>query len=267
MATAKGQPVADQIVERESHHCNGCLRTESTEKFLVCGGCKATRYCKKSCQIKDWQNHKATCLAIQKLSDNVYENELGKGDGEDKQAFVSHLTPKDQVKVSKLVGRKYLINCKLNGVELSALFDTGAQVSIISLKQLRNHFPLVEIQDIKDLQESTVDLELTTANGTKLPYSGWVKIDFELINSGVNLTNALEVPMLVTEFSLDQPIILYNVIEEMVKNNNAPDEQNLLLLLSASFPGTSSSNLNAFVNFIQTNLLMKSVLLKMEREI
>ena len=219
---------------------------------MVCGGCKATRYCKKSCQIKDWQNHKTICLAIQKLSDNIYENELGKGDSEDKQAFVSHLTPKDQVKVSKLVGRRCLINCKLNGAELTALFDTGAQVSIISLKQLRNHFPLVEIQDIKDLLESTVDLELTTANCTKLPYSGWVKIDFELINSGVNLTNALKVPMLVTEFSLDQPIIGYNVIEEMVKNNNAPDEQNLLLLLSASFPGTSSSNLNAFVNFIQT---------------
>ena len=117
---------------------------------------------------------------------------------------------------------------------------------------MRKHFPLVEIQDIKDLLESTVDLELTTANFTKLPYSGWVKVDFELINSGVNLTNALEVPMLVTEFSLDQPIIGYNVIEKMVKNNNAPDEQNLLLLLSASFPGTSSSNLNAFVNYIQT---------------
>ena len=117
---------------------------------------------------------------------------------------------------------------------------------------MRKDFPLVEIQDIKDLLESTVDLELTATNGTKLPHSGWVKIDFELINSGVNLTNVLEVPMLVTEFSLDQPIIGYNVIEEMVKNNNAPDKQNFLLLLSASFPGTSSSNLNAFVNFIQT---------------
>ena len=167
---------------------------------MVCGGCKVTRYCKKFCQIKDWQNHKAICLAIQKLSENIYENELGKGDSEDKQAFVSHLIPKDQVKVSKLVSRKCLINCKLNGVELTALFDTGAQLSIISLKQLRKHFPLVEIQDIKDLLESTVDLELTTANGTKLPYSSWVKIDFELINSGVNLTNALEVPMLVRIF-------------------------------------------------------------------
>ena len=49
----------------------------------------------KGLQIKDWQNHKAICLAIQKLSDNIYENELGKGDSEDKQAFVSHLTPKD----------------------------------------------------------------------------------------------------------------------------------------------------------------------------
>ena len=73
------------------------------------------------------------------------------------------------MKVSKLVGRKCLINCKLNGIELTALFDTGAQVSIISLKQLRNHFPLVEIQDIKDLLESTVDLELTTANALSCP--------------------------------------------------------------------------------------------------
>ena len=95
---------------------------------MVCGAYKATRYCKKSCQIKDWQNHKAICLATQNLSDNICKNELGKGDSEDKEAFVSHLTPKDQVKVSKLVGRKCLINCKLNGVELTALFDVGAQV-------------------------------------------------------------------------------------------------------------------------------------------
>ena len=40
--------------------------------------------------------------------------------------------------------------------------------------------------------------------------------------------------------------------EEIVNSNKAPDEQNLLLLLSAGFPGASSSNLNAFVNFIQS---------------
>ena len=95
------------------------------------------------------------------------------------------------------------MNCKLNGVEFSAHVDTETQVSMICLKQLRKHFPSVEIQDIKDLLESTADLELTTANDTKLPYSGLVKIDFELINSGVNLTNVLEVSILVTDFSLD----------------------------------------------------------------
>ena len=51
---------------------------------------------------------------------------------------------------------------------------------------------------------------------------------------------------------MNQPTTGCNVIEEMVKRNNEPDEQNLLLLLSASFPGTSSSNMNAFLNFIQT---------------
>ena len=151
------------------------------------------------------------------------------------------------MKVSKLVGRKCLISCKLNGVELTALFDTGAQVSIISLKQLRKHFPSVEIQDIKDLLESTVDLELTTANSAKLSCSDWVKTDFELINSGVNLTNALEVPMLVTEFSLDQPIIEYNVIEEIVKNNNRTSFYYFLQVFQRH-----PVNLNDFVNFIQT---------------
>ena len=102
------------------------------------------------------------------------------------------------------------------------------------------------------MPESTVDLELTTVTGTKLSYSGWVKIDFELINSGVNLTNVLEVAMLVTDILLEQPIIAYNVNEEMVKSNHATDKKNLLLLRSVSFPGTSSSNLIAFVNFIQT---------------
>ena len=102
------------------------------------------------------------CLAIHKLSASIYDNEFGKDNSEDKQTFVSHLTPKDQLKVSKLVGRKCLINCKPNGVELPALFDTEAQVLIISFKQLRRHFPLVGIQDIKYLPESTVDLELST---------------------------------------------------------------------------------------------------------
>ena len=136
----------------------------------------------------------------------------------------------------------------MNGVELPVLFDTGAQVSIVSSKQLKEHFPQSETQDIKDLFDQNVELELTTANGSKLPYNGWVKMDFQLLNSN---GDPLEVPMLVTEFELDQPIIGYNVIEELIKNQEqVSNEANLISLLSASFFQIPQSKLNAFVNFI-----------------
>ena len=136
----------------------------------------------------------------------------------------------------------------MNGVELPVLFDTGAQVSIVSSKQLKEHFPQSGTQDIKDLFDQNVELELTTANGSKLLYNGWVKMDFQLLNSN---GDPLEVPMLVTEFELDQPIIGYNVIEELIKNREqVSNEANLISLLSASFFQIPQSKLNAFVNFI-----------------
>ena len=103
----------------------------------------------------------------------------------------------------------------MNGVELPMLFNTGAQVSIVSSKQLKEHFPQSETQYFKDLFNQNVELELTTANGSKLLYNGWVKMDFQLLNSN---GDPLEVPMLVTDFELDRHIIGYNVIEELIKN-------------------------------------------------
>ena len=40
-------------------------------------------------------------------------------------------------------------------------------------------------------------------------------MNFQLLNSN---GDSAEVPMLVTEFKLDQPIIGYNVIEEFIKS-------------------------------------------------
>ena len=74
--------------------------------------------------------------------------EPGRGDGEDNRVVSSHLTPQGQEKLSKLVGRKCLIKCRMNGVELPVLFDTGAQVSIVSSRKLKQQFPQIEIRDI-----------------------------------------------------------------------------------------------------------------------
>ena len=45
--------------------------------------------------------------------------------------FVSHLSPQQHAQIVRLVGRKCIVTCSLKGLETDALWDTGAQVSII----------------------------------------------------------------------------------------------------------------------------------------
>ena len=129
-----GQPAAEKN-DVEIHHSIGCKKLHKI--LFICTGCKTSKYCSRACQVKDLANHKQIWLEIHELSVKFEKAGPGRGDGEDSRVFVSHLTPQGQEKLSKLVGRKCLIKCKMNDVELPVLFDTGAQVSINSSKQLK----------------------------------------------------------------------------------------------------------------------------------
>ena len=63
---------------------------------------------------------------------------MEQGDG---YVFASHLTPKQRVAVSKLVGEKCKVSCVFNGVSVEALWGTGAQVSIAIKGWLREYLP------------------------------------------------------------------------------------------------------------------------------
>ena len=45
---------------RGCHFC-GVTEKKLTRKPRLCAGCKELRYCSKTCQKKDWKNHKLTC--------------------------------------------------------------------------------------------------------------------------------------------------------------------------------------------------------------
>ena len=64
-------------------------------------------------------------------------------------------------------------------LETDALWDTGAQVSIISHSWLKQCLPRCDIRDIAGLLGMN-GLELKAANGTDLPYGGWVELTFHL---------------------------------------------------------------------------------------
>ena len=143
--------------------------------------------------------------------------------------------------------------CKLDGVELQVLLDTGAQVSIMSEKNLKRRFVDTKGHGIEELLDSGVDLELSTANGTQLPYLGWVKMTIELKGPSEG-SNKIIVPMLITHAALHLPIIGYNVLEQLVNVVGTENQENYLITqLAASFPKANEEDLEALVNTVLTD--------------
>lgn len=176
--------------------------------FSRCSGCRTTRYCSKKCQKGHWENHKVLCSAIKILSSESRTNQRDEG------IFCSHLSPQKHSKLVKLVGERCTIKCHLNNKETEALWDTGAQVSIVSQEFLARHTPGANIREVSELLE--VNLNLTTANGSQLPYMGWVELDFKLSPE----SSRLSVPFLVSNSAVGIPIIGYNVIQQVLNNRS-----------------------------------------------
>ena len=111
---------------------------------------------------------------MQEQSNRHYEKRLGLGDRAYPEVFVSHLSPRKQAAIAKLVGPKCYIRCLINDVDMNALWDTGAQVSIIPEHVLINKFPELQIHDVKEFLGVDSSLNLTAANGTSIPQgAGW----------------------------------------------------------------------------------------------
>jgi len=97
-----------------------------------------------------------------------------------------------------LVGKRCTVNGEINSHSVEVLWDTGAQVPIISNEFLKN-FPGVVAKDISELLDTKPNL--VAANGSEMPYIGWVELNFRLSSSNPDL----KVPFLVTEQCLDSP--------------------------------------------------------------
>ena len=121
------------------------------------------------------------------------------------------------------------------------LWDTGAQVSIISGHFLDKTFPDLKVREISELIEA--DLSLTAANGSPIKYTGWVQLDFKLSPE----QDILYVPFLVTKEQFDLPVIMFNVIEQSIKSNNFEHDT-----LNSVFHKISSEKVEATVNFIRS---------------
>jgi hypothetical protein len=79
----------------------------------------------------------------------------------DLEFFATHLTPGQQNKLVQIIGRKCIVLGKLDNKEVNVLWDTGAQVSIVSERFLRQRHPIKQLRNLSELVEN--DLKLTAA--------------------------------------------------------------------------------------------------------
>ena len=93
--------------------------------------------------------------------------------------YTSHLTPKEDERVVKLIGGRCLLKCDLENVDTKLLYDTGAQVSILSKPWLKENQINVSFRNISELLNED-ELIIKTAIDTDIPYVGWCLIKFQL---------------------------------------------------------------------------------------
>ena len=97
--------------------------------------------------------------------------EKGLGDSNDTNVFASHISPQMHEKISKLFGKKCIVNCFINGTKLEASWNAGSQVSLLPVAVVERCFPQVAVREISEILDAEcANFNLVTANSTKLPY-------------------------------------------------------------------------------------------------
>ena len=108
--------------------------------------------------------------------------------------------------VVKLIGRKAIIQCNLNGIAVAALLDTGAQVSIIDRNWKDKYLPSHDTRPLTELLEGDGKLEVYTVNGDAIPFEGWVAITVNLPGTE-DPSLSINVPFLVSHLPLERPLL------------------------------------------------------------
>lgn len=102
----------------------------------------------------------------------------------------------------------------MNGYAVTALFDTGAQVSLIDQTWRQKYVPNQEVHPLSELM-GECDLKLLAATGEVIPYDGWIEVIVNLPGND-NPNHSIKVPFLVSCNELLRPLLGFNVIQEII---------------------------------------------------
>lgn len=235
----KNQPPNNNVNIENNNVNNICIVCQKLgEKLKKCSRCCSVMYCSRVCQKEGWQDHKIICDAICKLKlDNQQKIE-------NSGQYNSRMMPKDQAKLINLIGRKSEVRCVVEGEVMDVLWDTGANVSIISKDVIKKYFQNRSVRPLDELVEDSKSFKVCWGDKSVIPYCGWIELTFKLLDSSTSIS----VPFLVVNQHISNVIVGTNVIDEITKNELP---QNLQKSLSASLPFKDKEAISSFVNFIQ----------------
>ena len=145
-------------------------------------------------------------------------------------------------KMVKLVGRKPMLKCKIDGKVMRLLWDTGSMVSIAGRRWVKKNFPNKKIYSVSEFLEDH-DLNLYAANKTKINLEGVILVEFGV--DGVD--EGFLVPIVVSGEDLGEPILGYNVIEHLVLKGTDGQTNALRTALSGTRSEFEVNNLVALV--------------------
>ena len=211
---------------------------ECDRRIKRCKDCHGGRYCSRACREAHKPDHQELCGHIQQLEKLESTKRLV-------NAFSVREENQVPVKIRnalvKLVGDKPLLNCTLDGKQCDGLWDTGSQVSMVNSGWLRDNIPAAEVMTIKEFLEGD-NLHLVAANNTDVSVEGVAVLSFQ-VGSCI-----FPVPFLVTKDDLRNPIIGYNVIQQVAH----ADMENLPQALRDTIPAMGA-NAHAVISLLQSD--------------
>ena len=134
------------ITETVGAHCeqNKSSFVDSINRTLCCFNCTATSHVSSLC--------------------TQYLNEL--------RGSVHELSPCSHNKLLKLVGEKCIVEVIIEGQDYNVLWDTGAQVSLLSKGWVEQNIPEKQLRALGELVTS--DLTIKCTNESIIPFVGWI---------------------------------------------------------------------------------------------
>ena len=231
--------MVDNIKSRDNN-CYNCSKILSDREYC-CSSCKLVYFSGKSCQIQSWKDHKQVCKTISMLKVQRKEEVFKR------RSYTVNLSTKQKHKVTRLIGEKCFIKVLINNKLSSVLLNTGAQVSVISDKFLRENFPHVDEYPVNELLDEPGSLRVQWGNQTEIPFSKYTVVNL-CIGEGEDKCH-LDVPFLITTDQISNAILEFNVIKHIVQTT---DDKLLIKLFQTSFDQTDANRVQAFANLPQT---------------